>query len=374
MEENKKWHFRTEELCVGYGQQQVLAQVNLQVEAGEILTLIGPNGAGKTTLLKTMIGQLPALEGVVYVNQRAYEDFSAKEKAKETAVVLTTPIRTEYMTVEEVVAMGRYPYTGRFGVLGSRDKKIIEEVMEQTHILQWKWHNYQNLSDGQKQRVLLARALCQEPKLLILDEPTSYLDLGYKVAFLSLLQKLARQKEMAVIVSMHELDLALRIADQIACVYQGKIQSFGLAEEVCEAELMEQCYGLPNDSYIQNYGTAELNKPEGEPSIFVFGGAGTATPFYRQLQRTQQAFRTGILWEEDLDYPVAKALAEEVISLPAFSPLTEEALQKVREVLAVSREIYCTFPLERYGIHAKKIGILLEEVERKKKIIKVYQF
>ena len=134
------------------------------------------------------------------------------------SIVFTERITPELMTVADVVAMGRYPYTGGLGILTPKDEAVVAQCMEQIRISPLKERNFMSLSDGQKQRVLLAKALCQEPEILILDEPTSYLDVKYKLEFLSMLQEMTRKKKIGVLMSLHELDLAERVSDKIVCV------------------------------------------------------------------------------------------------------------------------------------------------------------
>ena len=217
----------TEQLSVGYHGKKLIENIEIYLKKGEIVTLIGPNGAGKSTILKTITKQLQEISGSVYVENTALKGMPEKELAKKMSIVFTERITPELMTVRDVVAMGRYPYTGGLGILTPEDEAIVQQCMEQIRIADLKDRDFMSLSDGQKQRVLLAKALCQKPEILILDEPTSYLDVKYKLEFLSMLQEMTQQNKIGVLMSLHELDLAERVSDKIVCVKGDKIAHFG---------------------------------------------------------------------------------------------------------------------------------------------------
>ncbi len=147
---------------------------------------------------------------------------SGRDFARKLSVVLTERVRPEMMTCKEVVATGRYPYTGKFGVLSKEDWKIVDEAVRLVHIEDLAERDFTKTSDGQKQRVMLARALCQQPDILVLDEPTSFLDIRYKLEFLSIIQEMARNDRLTVILSLHELDLAERISDKVSVCQRGQ--------------------------------------------------------------------------------------------------------------------------------------------------------
>ncbi|MBQ9272266.1 MAG: ABC transporter ATP-binding protein [Mogibacterium sp.] len=236
---------RTEHLDSGYERKIIVADAEIAVRRGEILVLIGPNGAGKSTVLKTIAGQLEPLGGTVYIDESERSSLAAGEIAKKQAVMLTERRPAERMTCEEVVSLGRYPYTGRLGILSEEDKKIVRGAMDLVHVSGLADRGYDAISDGQRQRVLLARAICQEPEIMILDEPTSYLDIRHKLEFIDILKSLVREKNIAVIVSMHELELAYITADEVLCIdSQGGIGISGRPEEVFSDERLSTLYGL----------------------------------------------------------------------------------------------------------------------------------
>ena len=182
------------------------------------MTLIGPNGAGKSTILKSVIRQLEPVGGAVYLDGRDMAGLSERETARRMSVLMTSHVRPELMTCEDVVATGRYPYTGRLGILGQEDWAKVEECLALVQASDLAERDFSRISDGQRQRVLLARALCQEPEVLVLDEPTSFLDIRHKLELLAILKDMVRSRDLAVVMSLHELDLAQKISDYVVCV------------------------------------------------------------------------------------------------------------------------------------------------------------
>ncbi len=245
----QQYFFRTEQLTVGYDGVPLIREIEMQVRKGEIFTLIGPNGAGKTTILRSISSQMKILAGTVYLDRKSLTELSDNERAKQMAVLLTDRVRPELMTCEDVVSMGRYPYTGTMGLLTDADKAVVRDVMEQTNTVEYKDRDFLNISDGQRQRVLLARALCQEPEILILDEPTSYLDIRYKLEFMAVLKKLAGEQNLAVILSLHELDLAERVSDRVMCVKGDHIDRIGTPQEIFKEEYIRALFGLSKELY-----------------------------------------------------------------------------------------------------------------------------
>lgn len=192
------YFFKTEKLTIGYNRVPLIEDITIALKKGQILTLIGANGAGKSTVLKSIARQLEVIAGTIQMQGTDLTGISLKELSKKMAVVLTDKIKTELMTCEDVVASGRYPYTGRFGFLSKKDQQMIEEAMLLVQVMELKDKDFNQISDGQRQRVMLARAICQEPEIIILDEPTSFLDVKYKLEFLSILQQMKRKKGMTV--------------------------------------------------------------------------------------------------------------------------------------------------------------------------------
>lgn len=355
----KEFYLYTQDLAVGYQKKILIDKIEIRLRRGEILTLIGPNGAGKSTILKSLIGQLKLLGGTVFLDQASMHELSASQIARRLAVVMTERIRPELMTCEDVVATGRYPYTGKLGILSKADWQKVHEAMELVHAKELLKCDFSQISDGQRQRILLARALCQEPEVIVMDEPTSFLDIRHKLELLSILKQMVQKKRLAVVMSLHELDLAQKISDQVICVHGNAIEKYGPPEEIFSSSYIQALYGVTRGSYNADFGCLELEAVKGEPNVFVIGGNGSGIAVYRRLQRAGIPFAAGILAVNDLDYPVAKALAAKVISHPAFEPFQETSLQEALGVLRHCQKVFC--PLHEFGTMNEKNQILKEQ-------------
>lgn len=328
-----EYYFKTNDLAVGYDGNILIHDINVNLEKGKILTLIGPNGAGKSTILKSITRQLETIRGTVYINAQELTTWAPKEMAKQVAVVLTDRIRPELMTCAEVVAMGRYPYTNLFGKLTQKDTKAVQEALERVHALNLAEQDFATLSDGQRQRIMLARAICQEPEIIVLDEPTAYLDIRHKIELLDILREMAQKKNITVIMSLHEIDLAMKISDYLLCVKGDTIEAFGPPDAILENHTIEHLYDLHNGSYNLLFGSVELTKPEGIPRVFVVAGGGYGISCYRALQKQEIPFATGILFENDVDCQVAKELSNHVVLAPAFESMTDAQFEEASDLL-----------------------------------------
>ena len=237
-------YFRTEKLAVGYNKKTLISGIDLELEKGRIMTLIGPNGAGKSTILKTITKQIDPIDGDICIDGTSLKEMSLKDLSKKMAVVLTDRIKPELMSCFEVVAMGRYPFTNMFGKLTDADIAAVNNAIATVHAEDIAGQDFATLSDGQRQRIMLARAICQEPEILILDEPTAYLDIRYKIELLDILTKMAREKGITIIMSLHEIELALNVSDIIVCVNGENIESVGTSRELLDRGAIERVYEI----------------------------------------------------------------------------------------------------------------------------------
>ena len=233
----------TKDLTIGYD-TDLIKSISVKAEPGRILTLIGPNGSGKSTLLKTITGELKKRGGLIFLDGADRDRMSAKEIATKLSMVMTEKVRPELMTCREVIESGRYPYTGMFGRLSKADNEKVREAMEATETEEMEDRLFSRISDGQRQRVLLARALCQEPDVLVLDEPTSFLDIRYKIDILTRIKRLAKSNNIAVIMSLHEPEIAMKLSDTVAAIGEGRVLRMGSVEEVFEEAFIRKLYKL----------------------------------------------------------------------------------------------------------------------------------
>ncbi|MBR9915053.1 MAG: ABC transporter ATP-binding protein [Algicola sp.] len=209
----------TKNLCIGYPSNKtnkvVAEQINIQLKEGELIGLVGANGIGKSTMLRTLASIQPALSGDISINGKLLNTYTPISLAKTMSLVLTEQLMSKNLSVFELIALGRQPYTNWVGNLTETDTVTIESAMEQTNITDLKHRKCYELSDGQFQKVLIARALAQDTDLIILDEPTTHLDMYHKAYILKLLQRLAQDTGKTILFSSHEIDLAIQLCDRM---------------------------------------------------------------------------------------------------------------------------------------------------------------
>lgn len=364
------YFFHTDQLTVGYDGKPLIREINIQLKKSEILTLIGPNGAGKSTILKSITRQLATISGTVYLDKQLMSQMSNKEVSQKLAVVLTERMRPELMTCEDIVATGRYPYTGTLGILSAEDKVKVKEAMETVHAWDLKDRDFTAISDGQRQRILLARAICQEPEIIVLDEPTSFLDIRHKLELLTILKQMVLDNQLTVIMSLHELDLAQKVSDKVICVHGEHIEKYGAPEEIFTSDYIRNLYGITRGSYNAAFGCVEMEPPKGTPQIFVIGGNGSGIPIYRKLQRQGIPFAAGVLHTNDVDYQVASALAAQVVAEKPFECISQKNYENAAEFMKQCQKVIC--PLKEFGTMnaankellnlARKLGILVKDI------------
>ena len=257
----------TQDLAIGYG-TPLLRDIALRAELGKVLALIGPNGAGKSTLLKTLAGHLTAQGGAVLLDGQTLTAYTPHARARKLALMLPHTARTELATCFDVAAAGRYPYTGRLGILSDADRRAVHEALTLVQAEALADRDFTKISDGQRQRVLLARAVCQQPEILLLDEPTSFLDVKGKAELMGILQTLAHEKNVAIIVTLHELELAQKLADAVVCVAPQGVSGVLTPQEAFTRENICQLFDLTAVQYAALFGDAEAKpKPKFEHYI-----------------------------------------------------------------------------------------------------------
>jgi len=236
---------KIENVAVAYGGRPVLHDVSLSVMGGEVLALVGPNGAGKSTLLRAISGVVPLQGGEVHINGSQLARLTVMERARHVAVVPQARSLPPAFTVHETVLLGRTPHLGWLGRTGPRDMERVRYALQQTQMLPLAERYVGELSGGEQQRVLLARALAQETPVLLLDEPTTHLDLHHRDSLIRLIRDLAESKDLAILMVLHDLNLAGLYADRVALLVTGRLQAVGRASEVLTAERLSDVYHMP---------------------------------------------------------------------------------------------------------------------------------
>jgi iron complex transport system ATP-binding protein len=217
----------TKDLSIGYqskkGTNVVADHINLKLQKGKLITLVGANGVGKSTLLRTLTGIQKPLSGTVYLNQINIQEFDHLTLAQNLSLVLTEKLPPNNLTVFELVALGRQPYTNWLGKLSEADLKVVHEVIQHTQIEHLAEKKHFEISDGQLQKVMIARALAQDTSIIILDEPTTHLDLLHKVSVFKLLKKLSQETNKCILFSTHDIDLAIQLSDEMIVMTEDKV-------------------------------------------------------------------------------------------------------------------------------------------------------
>ena len=219
------------QLSVGYTlSHPVISDINLELRSGQLACLIGENGIGKSTLLKTLTGFLPKLKGSLLLGNRDIESFSQRELARQVSIVLTQKPDVQNLTIEEIIGLGRSPYTGFFGRLRAEDRKVVDDAIATMGIEKLRGRMIQTLSDGERQKVMIAKALAQETPIILLDEPTAFLDFPSKAETFQSLQRMAHERDKLILLSTHDLELAVRFADSLLEVKRGRLQAVSASE------------------------------------------------------------------------------------------------------------------------------------------------
>ena len=323
---------RTDRLHVGYPGRTVIRDVEIEALRGQTICLIGPNGAGKSTILRTLSGMLAPVEGTVYINGRDLRTVRPAALSRAMAVVLTEKLHMDMTTAYEVAAMGRMPYTGFFGRLSEEDHRVVRESLAAVGAENLAGREYHSLSDGEKQKVMIARALAQEPALMILDEPTSHLDIRYKVEVVRTLSRMAGERGMTVILALHDVDLAVKSCQYVLLVRDGAIAAQGRPEDVVREDTVTDLYRITGASYNALLGSLELHNSQ-PAQAFVAAGAGKGTPVYRLLSRMGVGAATGILFENDVDCCVARSMALRTVAQKPFIPIAQQQITEAEALM-----------------------------------------
>ena len=288
----------TQNLSIGYSRrgttELVQSALDLELRAGELVCLIGPNGSGKSTLLRTLTGLQKPLTGKTFIDDKEISKLKQREKAMLISLVLTERVDIENATVYNLVSLGRHPHSNWWGNITDSEDSIIREAIEMVH-LEHKMHHYINeLSDGERQRVMIAKALAQDTPIIMLDEPTAHLDLPNRVEIMLLLHRLAHKTDKAILLSTHELDLALQAADRIWLISTERGVEFGVPEDLVFNGSFNHAFESKSYYFNADNGNFSLNYPMSR-KVWV---SGNKTRMYWTLRALARA---GYMVVEDAD-------------------------------------------------------------------------
>lgn len=342
---------KAQNITAGYDGPPILKGISVELAERDFVGIIGPNGSGKTTLLRVLSRALAPKSGEVILNGKNIYQMPTREFARRVAVVPQDSPTVFDFTVLEIALMGRSPRLGRFAIEGSKDIKIAMDALARTSTAHLKDRPIGELSGGERQRVMMARALAQEPELLLLDEPTSHLDISYQFEIMDLVKSLNKERGLTVLAVLHDLNLASQYCGRLVIIGDGQIQADGTPEQVITSDNIRRIYGA--EVWVRKHPATHRPyvisgiKPKTPPpsegfdkplQVHVVGGGGTAAPILARLARRGYAVTCGVLSNGDADHEVAEALDIPHISQPLFSEITPES-QKANEELMDNADV-----------------------------------
>lgn len=339
-------------VSVRYGDRPALHEVSLSVGRGELVALAGPNGSGKTTLLRATLGMLPLSHGSIELFGRSTVELSTVERARAVAWVPQSETPRDNVRLYDYVLYGRYPFHGPLEGDSRDDHTIARRVLDEVGLSDRAEDGVLSLSGGERQRATLARALAQTTPLVLLDEPTSHLDIAHQLDLLGRVRVLSRDRGVAVVAAIHDLNLAARFADRIVVLSHGRLVADGAPAQVLSVELLARVWGISADLrrdprtgspyLLPQQLLSDIGPPTGARSwgpVHVVGGGGAASPFLRALAEEGYRVSTGAVPLLDSDAETAEALALPAAVEVPFAPLGTEARNRHRALLSAARAI-----------------------------------
>jgi iron complex transport system ATP-binding protein len=335
-----------------YGSVKALENVSFSIGSGELVGLLGPNGSGKTTLLKTISGTLKPKAGAVYLNEAEIFDMKRREVARNIAVVpQNTDVNFDF-TVLDIVMMGRHPHISLFKMESEKDLTTAKNAMELTNTWHLAERHINELSGGERQRVIIARALAQEPKVLLLDEPTTHLDINNQLEIMDLLKELCVKKKLIILAVFHDFNLASRYCDYAVLLSKGKIVSIGGLDKVLTSENIRKVFQV--DALVKKHPitgslyvipvSLKLTKASVNRKfhVHVICGAGTGTQILKTLVEKGFIVTAGVLHVLDTDYETAMLLDVPVVGEAPFSSITEQNYKANLKMISVANAVIVT--------------------------------
>lgn len=366
--------FEINNLEFGYGDSLVLKGISFNVKSGEFISIIGPNGSGKSTLLKTLNRLYTIKNGSILIDGKDIDYYKSRDMAKKVALVPQDTTLDYDFTVEEVVLMGRHPYKGRFEKEDDKDFDIIYEAMEMTNTLILKDRLITEISGGERQRVFIAKALAQKPSIILLDEPTSHLDINHQMDILNLLKTL-NDRGTTIILVIHDINLAARYSDEILLLNQGEIQGKGSPEEVITMENIEKAYNLKvaieknkytNSTYLTPIEIRPRIDNQDMKKIHIICGGGTGQEVINKLYFEGYKLSLGVLNVGDSDWSLGKSLRISIVEEAPFNGISDRAYNKNLERVQNSDIVVITkVPIGMGNIRNYQVGLQALKLNKK---------
>jgi len=336
-------------ITITYVAHPVLRDVSFEINRGDLVVVLGPNGAGKTTLLRAIAKIVSPKTGIVLLDGCDIARIPVRQLMKILSVVPQSEGSVFSFTVQDIVAMGRTPHLSPLAPLSQRDRQIVREAMEATDVWELRDRLFTELSGGEQRRVLIAKALAQEPQLLLLDEPTANLDLHYQLEVVELVQRLNRERGITVLAVLHDLNLAAMLGERFILMHRGRIYAVGNADEVLTPQNIQQVYGVPvvvtrhplNGKPIILLAERRIPSLRGI-KVHVVCGGGTGSEVMAMLTASGCQVTAGALNRGDSDFEAAQLLGVSVIEEQPFMPISREAFEQTREMIANAEVVILT--------------------------------
>ena len=363
-------------LTTGYKEKPVLKDINLSMSSNDFVGIIGPNGSGKSTLIRAITQIIDPWKGDIKLKNESINILSRNEIGKTAAVVPQDTFISFPYSAWEIVLMGRTPYLGRFENPGKEDKKIAENAMKATSTYQFRERKVKELSGGELQRVIVARALTQQPDILLLDEATSHLDIGHKIQMMDLIKDKNKKEKLGVLSIHHNLNLAARYCDEIILLDEGEIHASGRPEEVLTKPHLRAVYGVeaevhenPKDGSL--YVTPiekKFEKEQNGKKIHIVCGGGSIGNIFKNLVEEGYEISAGVLNVMDSDLEKAEFLDINVITEAPFSSISEKKYKEnIKHIKESDIVIGTSFPVGNGNI--KNLQAIRKAAEEGKQVI-----
>jgi iron complex transport system ATP-binding protein len=360
------------DLSFRYNSNPILNNLKFLVEKGSFVGIVGPNGAGKTTLLRCISRLLEPSANSVFLGDVDIQRIPLSDLAKKVSVILTSPIETPQMRVSEIMAASRYPYTGLMGFLKQNDFDKMNEALSMLNLTELVDRFFYQLSDGQKQKVLVARALAQEPEVLLIDEPTSHLDVKHQIEVMQLFRERARDG-LTVLSAIHYVTLASSFCDCIILMKDGRILDLGNPKNVLNSLNIAKAYSLDRVVVVDILGqhlipiTRKINH-EKSKRVHVVCGGSTGLEVFKVLRDLPVNITSGIIHKSDLDYYASEAISTSTVCEKAYTPISEQKYEIAQKLIERSDVIIDTgFPIG--PINKLNSDLILNAVNRGKRVI-----